>query len=110
MFKKCSYVLKQGASLVAKIVENLHAVQEAWVQSLVWEDTLEKEMATHSRNLAWRIPKGRKTRQFKKILAMPHIMWAPSSPIRDLTWVPCTGDRVLSTGPPGEFQLDYFFS
>ena len=32
------------------------AVQEAWVQSLVWEDTLEKEVAAHSSILAWRIP------------------------------------------------------
>ena len=30
-------------------------MQETWVQSLVWEDTLEKEMATHSSILAWRI-------------------------------------------------------
>jgi len=29
---------------------------ETWVQSLGWEDTLEKEMATHSSMLAWRIP------------------------------------------------------
>ena len=31
-------------------------VQESWVQSLGWENTLEKEMATYSRILAWRIP------------------------------------------------------
>ena len=30
--------------------------QETWVRSLGWEDSLEKEMATHSRILAWRIP------------------------------------------------------
>ena len=38
---------------------NLAAVQETqetWVQSLDWEDPLEKEMATHSSTLAWRIP------------------------------------------------------
>ena len=109
MFENCSYTLKQGTSLVAQIVENLPAVQEAWVWSLVWEDTLEKEMATHSRILAWRIPKGRKTRQLKKILAMPHSMWAPSSPTRNLTWVLSIGNRVLTTGPPGKFQWDYFF-
>ena len=44
------------ASLVAQMVKNLSAVQETWVQSLGWEDPLEKEMATHSRILAWRIP------------------------------------------------------
>ena len=38
------------------MVKNLSAVQETWVQSLNWEDPLEKEMATHSSILAWRIP------------------------------------------------------
>ena len=32
-------------------------MQETWVRSLGWEDPLEKEMATHSRTLAWRIPR-----------------------------------------------------
>ena len=36
------------ASLVTQMVKNLPAVQETQVQSLVWEDLLEKEMATHS--------------------------------------------------------------
>ena len=44
------------ASLVAQLVENLPAVRETWVQSLGWKDPLEKEMATHSSILAWRIP------------------------------------------------------
>ena len=38
-------------------VKNLPAVQETWVQSLGQEDPLEKEMATHSSILAWRIPR-----------------------------------------------------
>ena len=42
--------------LVAQVVKNLPAMQETWVQSLGWEDPLEKEKATHSRILAWRIP------------------------------------------------------
>ena len=33
-------------------------MQETWVQYLVWEDPLEKEMATHSSILAWKIPWG----------------------------------------------------
>ena len=41
---------------VAKLVKNLPTVQEAWVQFLGWEDPLEKEMATYSSILAWRIP------------------------------------------------------
>ena len=43
-------------SLVAQIVKHLPAVRETGVQSLGWEDTLEKEMATHSSTLAWKIP------------------------------------------------------
>ena len=38
------------------MVKNLPAMRETWVQSLSWEDTLEKEMATHSSTLAWKIP------------------------------------------------------
>ena len=44
------------ASLVAQLVKNLPAMQETWVQSLGWEDPLEKGKATHSSILAWRIP------------------------------------------------------
>ena len=44
------------ASLEAQLVKNLPAMRETWVQSLGWEDPLEKGTATHSRILAWRIP------------------------------------------------------
>ena len=44
------------ASLVAQVVKNLPSVKETWVQSLGWEDLLEKGMASHSSILAWRIP------------------------------------------------------
>ena len=44
------------ASLVAQMVKHLSAVQETQVQSLGWEDLLEKEMAAHCRTLAWKIP------------------------------------------------------
>ena len=43
-------------SLVAQTVKRLPAVQETRVRSLGWEDPLEKEMATHSSTLAWKIP------------------------------------------------------
>ena len=43
-------------SLVAQTVENLPTMQETQVQSLGWEDPLEKGMATHSSILSWRIP------------------------------------------------------
>jgi len=44
------------ASLVAQLVKNLPAMWETWVQSLGWEDALEKGIATNSSILAWRIP------------------------------------------------------
>ena len=44
------------ASLIAQLVKNLPAMQETRVQSLGQEDPLEKEMATHSSTLAWKIP------------------------------------------------------
>ena len=44
------------ASLVAQTVKNLPAKKEAQIQSLVWEDSLEKGMVIHSSILAWRIP------------------------------------------------------
>jgi len=55
---RCSYntILYIGASLVAQIVKNPTAVHETQVRSLGQEDPLEKEMATHSSILAWRIP------------------------------------------------------
>ena len=46
----------RGASLVAQRLKHLPAMRETWVQFLGWEDPLEKEMATHSSILAWRIP------------------------------------------------------
>ena len=44
------------SSLVAQMVKRLPVMQETWVQSLVQEDPLEKEMATHSSTLAWKVP------------------------------------------------------
>ena len=41
---------------MTQMVKNLPAMQEPRVRSLGWEDLLEKEMAVHSRILAWRIP------------------------------------------------------
>ena len=48
--------LKFRASLVAQMVKHLPAMQENWIRPLGWEDPLEKEMATHSSTLAWKIP------------------------------------------------------
>ena len=44
------------ASLVAQMVKNVPAVKETQVQSMGWEDPMEKEMAPHSSILAWEIP------------------------------------------------------
>ena len=50
----------EEASLVAQMVKNLPAMWETQVQTLVWEDPLEKGMAIHSSILAWRIPRTKK--------------------------------------------------
>ena len=52
--KHCVFI--DPASLVAQRLKHLPAKRETWVRSLGWEDPLEKEMATHSSILAWRIP------------------------------------------------------
>ena len=44
-------------TLETQIVKNLPSMKETWAQSLGWEDSLEKVMATHSSILAWRIPR-----------------------------------------------------
>ena len=46
----------QGFPGGSQMVKSLLAIQETWVQSLGGKDPLEKEMATHSSILAWRIP------------------------------------------------------
>ena len=56
-FAFLAYILKFRASLVAQLVKSPLTMQETWVQSPDWEDTLEKEMAAHSCILAWKIPR-----------------------------------------------------
>ena len=43
-------------SLVAQMIRCLSTMRETWVRSLGWEESLEKEMVTHSSILAWEIP------------------------------------------------------
>ena len=50
------YMYNWGVSLVAQMVKNPPAMQDTWVQSLGWEDPLEKGKATCSSIAAWRIP------------------------------------------------------
>ena len=55
-FKNVSFTLGHGQNLVVQRLKRLPAVWETWVRSLGQEDPLEKEIATHSSILAWRIP------------------------------------------------------
>ena len=56
MKQRWESVQEKGASLVVLVVKNPPAVQEMWVPSLRWEDSLEEGMAMHSSILDWRIP------------------------------------------------------
>ena len=53
---KIIFYLKVWDSPVAQLVKNVPAMWKTWVQSLGWEDPLEKGKDTHSSTLAWRIP------------------------------------------------------
>ena len=55
-YTSISTSLTGRASLMAQLVKNPLAIRETWVQSLGWEDPLEKGKANHSTILAWRIP------------------------------------------------------
>ena len=48
--------IDSGTSLVVQMVKRLSTMQETQVRSLGWEDPLQKEMATHSSTLAWKMP------------------------------------------------------
>ena len=50
------FLMADRASLVAQMVKRLPTMRETWLRSLGREDPLEKEMATHSSILAWKIP------------------------------------------------------
>ena len=56
MLDQSILLLLSWASLLAQTVKHLLEMQETQVQYLGWEDPLEKEMATHSSTLAWKIP------------------------------------------------------
>ena len=55
LFSLLLYLVKDFYIPIAQVVKNLPAVRETWIRSLGQEDPLEKEMATHSSILAWRI-------------------------------------------------------
>ena len=55
LHSKCMGHYTERTSLVAWMVKRLPTMREIWVRSLGQEDTLEKEMATHSSTIAWKI-------------------------------------------------------
>ena len=54
--QNCIHIEYVQTSLVAQAVKHLSTMQETWIRSLGWEDSLEKEMAIHSSIVAWKIP------------------------------------------------------
>ena len=85
------------ASFVAQLVKNPLAMQETWVQSLGWEDPLEKGKATHSSILAWRI-------QDIQSMGLQRVRhnWAtitfPNPQNKQKSWPPQTNDISISWG------------
>ena len=81
---------------MAQTVKHLPTIWETWVQFLGWEDLLEKEMATHSSILAWKIPwteePGRlQSMDCKESDTTEQLHFTSlSSPTRDGTCVPCS--------------------
>ena len=59
-------------TLVAQWVKNLLVMQETWVRSLGWEDTLEEGMATHSSILSWEVPRTEKPGGFQSVGLLIH--------------------------------------
>ena len=76
------------ASLVVQMVKHLPAMWETWVQSLGWEDPLEKAMATHSSTLAWKIPWMEETGRLQSMGSqrVGHD-WATSLTCHQFTWI-----------------------
>ena len=88
---------------MAQTVKNPPAMQETWVQSLGWEDPLEKGMAPHSSILAWRIPRteepGRLQSMGCKESDMTEVTEHAGNPsltvLKALTTVPSSASDVL---------------
>ena len=81
-----------SASPVAQLVKNSLAVQEIWVQSLGWEDPLEKVIATYSNILAWRIPL---TVQSLTIYSWTHPVFKDETPFFFFTSTSSSGTLIL---------------
>ena len=93
------HFLFQRAPLVAQMVKNLPAMWEIWVQSLGWEDLLEKGMATHSGILTWRIHSW-STFSTLNLIHTSYFLKTNSKNIKDLSIIPkiiegITGKRIF---------------
>ena len=86
------------ASLVAQRLKRLPAMQETWVRSLGWEDPLEKEMATHSSILAWRVPR---TEEPGKLV---HGVAKSRTRLSNFTHSPFTKTTCVLTFPPASLE------
>ena len=73
------FLEEKGTSLVAQSVKNPPAIQETQVQSLGWEDPLEKGMATHSSILPWRIPWTEEPGRLQSMGSQESLMTKPPS-------------------------------
>ena len=76
------------ASPIAQQVKNpptMQETQKAWVQSLGWEDPLEKEMATHSSILAWEIPWTEETGGLQSMGSQKSWTWLSDSSRKNYT-------------------------
>ena len=87
------------------MVKSLHAMQETRVQSLVWEDPLEKEMAIHSSTLAWKIPQ---TEEPGRLQSMGSQMPGKSHGQRSLVGYSPWGRKQSDTSERLHFHCVYY--
>ena len=90
--------------LVVQTVKRLPTMQEAWVQSLSWKDPLDKEMATHSGTLAWKISW---TEEPGKLQSMGS-KFSPKAGIFFSSPMSRVWSSNLNLKKEGEFELDPF--
>ena len=83
MVVKTGHILTAETSLVAQTVKCLPTMRETWVQSLGWEDLLEKAMATHSSILATHLQKAAQRNIWASLVAQ----LVKNPPIMQETWV-----------------------
>ena len=100
---QAQYIYCALTSLVAQVVKHLPTMQETRVGSLGWEDPLEKEMATHSNTLAWRIPWMEESGRLQSMGRRVGHNWATSLSLYFYYYYnsPTSDRRTLDTGSWG---------